>query len=401
MSDALKRMVREADRDWAVEAENIRWENVERRLFARIASEQRKGRSFELGAARSWAAAIAGLAAAGVAALAIVSTREGASFDPPASPPIDDTTTIARLDGPGPVLVNGHAVTPGTVLRADDVLEARGSQVVVSRPGKVTFLVERGSTVVVSRLRGSLVLGLQHGAVEAQVVPVASSEAMAVDVGTSRVAVHGTRFRVARTGERVVVDLNEGVVSVGPTPRVGSTLGGLVTAPAHADFAMGDPLGTLRVSHEPGDIRPPTPLDAATAPRAVPIAVSPAISATTARVDAGEVAAPALTTAQRTAEPHQASTASGWAGPSVADPNAQAGVATAVRACLAERLHTDSVTVVVSTTLYLQLHEDGSVGSARFDPPVAPDVNACAAESIYHARFTHGGAVSIPVSVKN
>jgi hypothetical protein len=400
MSDALDRMVREAERDWVVEAEGIRWENVDRRLFARIASEERKGRgSFAPGPTRSWTAAIAGVVAAAAVGLAIVGTREDLSFDVEAAAPIDDTTTIARIDGPGPVLVNGHAATPGTVLRTNDLVEARGGQVVVTRPGKVTFLIERGSSAVLTRLRGSLVLTLQHGAVEAQVVPVASSEAMAVDVGTSRIAVHGTRFRVARTGERVVIDLNEGVVSVGQTPRIGSTLGSLVTAPAHAEFATTDQLGTLRVSHEPGDVRPPTPLDASPAPRSVPVVASPAVSAT-ARIDAGEVAAPAMTAVLRTTEPHQ-SAPSGWAGPSVADPNAQAGVATAVRACLAERLHTDSVTVVVSTTLYLQLHDDGSVESARFDPPVAPDVNACAAESIYRARFTHGGIVSIPVSVKN
>jgi hypothetical protein len=401
MSDALNRMVREADRDWAIEAAGIRWENVDRRLFARIAADQRKGRgSFALGPARSWTAAIAGLAAAAAAALAIVTTREGASLDPRASIPVDDSTTIARIDGSGPVLVNGRAVTAGTVLREDDVIEARSSQVVVSRTGRLTFLVERGSSATVSRLRGSLVLALKQGAVEAQVVPVASSEAMAVDVGPSRVAVHGTRFRVARTGDHVVVDLNEGVVSVGQAPRVGSTLGALVTAPAHAEFVDADAFATLHVSHEPGDIRPPASLDASPPPRSLAIAVSPAAAAT-ARVDAGEVAAPSAAASQRASEPRQPANPSGWAGPAVADPNAQAGVATAVRACLAERLHTDGVTVVVTTTLYLQVHDDGSVGSARFEPPVAPDVNACSAESIYRARFTRGGPVVIPISVKN
>jgi hypothetical protein len=68
---------------------------------------------------------------------------------------------------------------------------------------------------------------------------------------------------------------------------------------------------------------------------------------------------------------------------------------------MAERLHADDVTVVVSTTLYIQLRDDGWVQSARFDPPVAPDVNACAAQSIYRTRFTHGGELLIPVSVKN
>jgi hypothetical protein len=68
---------------------------------------------------------------------------------------------------------------------------------------------------------------------------------------------------------------------------------------------------------------------------------------------------------------------------------------------MAEGLHADDVTVVVSTTLYLQLNDDGTVRIARFEPPVAPDVNACAAQAIYSTRFGHGGGAAIPVSFKN
>jgi hypothetical protein len=60
----------------------------------------------------------------------------------------------------------------------------------------------------------------------------------------------------------------------------------------------------------------------------------------------------------------------------------------------------ENVTVSVSTTLHLVLRDDGTVRSARFEPPVAPDVNACATQPIYRARFTHGGAVSIGVDFK-
>ena len=43
------------------------------------------------------------------------------------------------------------------------------------------------------------------------------------------------------------------------------------------------------------------------------------------------------------------------------------------------------------------LIDEPSPGAARFDPPVAPDVNTCAAPAIYRQRFGHGGAVAIPV----
>jgi hypothetical protein len=82
------------------------------------------------------------------------------------------------------------------------------------------------------------------------------------------------------------------------------------------------------------------------------------------------------------------------------DPNAEAALAAAVRACLADRPSAANVTVSVATTLHLGLRDDGSVRSAWFDPPVAPDVNACAVQSIYKTRFAHGGAASIAVDFR-
>ena len=48
--------------------------------------------------------------------------------------------------------------------------------------------------------------------------------------------------------------------------------------------------------------------------------------------------------------------------------------------------------------LHLDLDADGNVRAARFDPPVAPDVNACAAPAIYRTRFTHGGSADVAAS---
>jgi hypothetical protein len=83
------------------------------------------------------------------------------------------------------------------------------------------------------------------------------------------------------------------------------------------------------------------------------------------------------------------------------DPNAEATVASVVRACMAERPRIENVTILVSTTLHLELNDDGAVRTARFDPPVAPDVNGCAAQAIYKTRFAHGGAVAIRIDFQN
>jgi hypothetical protein len=63
-----------------------------------------------------------------------------------------------------------------------------------------------------------------------------------------------------------------------------------------------------------------------------------------------------------------------------------------------ERPAGENVTVLVETTLYLGLQDDGTVRSARFEPPIAPDVNACATPAIYRAHFAHGGSASVVLS---
>ncbi len=68
---------------------------------------------------------------------------------------------------------------------------------------------------------------------------------------------------------------------------------------------------------------------------------------------------------------------------------------------MAERPRADNVTIVVNTTLHLDLAEDGTVQFARFDPPVAPDVNACSAQAIYRVRFGRSGTITIPIDFSN
>jgi ferric-dicitrate binding protein FerR (iron transport regulator) len=395
----LHRLLQDARHDWGtVEARHVDWDVVDRGLFARIEAEERAERdSLAPGRRQTWKVVVVGLAAAAafVAAASKIPEPRSLEMDRPVA--AEDAASIVGIEGDGVVLVGGRPVTTGTTLRLGDVIETRGAQALLSRPGKLTLAVERASNMTVTHVQGALVLALGAGAVEAQVVPVASGEALAVDVGSSRVAVHGTHLRIARAGDRVVVDLNEGVVSLGAAPRVGSTIGVLVTAPAHAEFSSADVQGTLHVTHDPSAVRPPATLGTLPQPKAASN-VAPPTSSVPPKVEPRE--APA--TASFRTEPRPAGNTSAPASvPPPADPNAQSVVSSAVRTCLAERLHADDVTVVVSTTLYLELRDDGWVRAAHFDPPVAPDVNACAAQSIYKTRFTHGGAVTIPVSVKN
>ena len=56
-------------------------------------------------------------------------------------------------------------------------------------------------------------------------------------------------------------------------------------------------------------------------------------------------------------------------------------------------------TAHVTTTLRLDLLDNGMVRNAIFDPPVATDVNTCAVPAIYRTRFAHGGSASVLIDV--
>jgi hypothetical protein len=59
-----------------------------------------------------------------------------------------------------------------------------------------------------------------------------------------------------------------------------------------------------------------------------------------------------------------------------------------------------SVEVSISSTLHIVLQSDGSVQSARFDPPLKPAFQACAGSAIA-GRFAEGpGKLDIPITLK-
>ena len=396
MSDALDRLVRESRPELGTrEARDVDWAEVDRGLFERIATEQRTERArLTSGRSAGWTLGAGGLAVAAAIALVVGSSRQPRSTDGGQAAVDECAGNVMAVQGGGQVLVDGKAVGVGTALHVGDVIEARGAQATIERPGRLTLIFERGSRATVTHAQGALVLALEEGAVEAQVVPVPSGEAFAVDVGRSRVAVHGTHLRVARVGERAVVDLSEGVVSLGDAPRIGSTLGALMTAPAHAEFTTSDAEATLAVSHDPAALRAPVSLGASAQARAglQSAGVGPSPKAEPGDVRPGAIAAGHVEGHPANAAPQRNIAA--------AEATPEAVIAAAVRSCLAEGPRADNVTVEVNTIVRVGLGPDGTVTSARFDPPVAPGVNACASAAIYKAHFSHGGSAAVPVDFR-
>jgi hypothetical protein len=397
------------------------WDAIDAKLFERIeaaeASEEasRVARFGPSSRTRGWSLVAGGLAAA--AALAVYAGHK------PGTTPIDRAAMAAAPetasalvragnDARGEVLVGGVRASAGATLHAGEVIETRRATALLERESPiagaaplVAWSIEEDSRVTVAKVTGTtgaLIVSLERGAVEAQVTPVPSGEAFAVDVtgadGTvTRVAVHGTHLRVSRVevGDhvKVIVDLSEGIVSIGAPPRAGSTYGTLVTAPAHVELDTADP-SALVVSHEAEDVRVPVDLTATRAASTVAQAQAQAQNQTSPAAQnvaqsSGHATAPGLQIAPRPtpAAPPQL--------PPV-DPNAEATVAAAVKACMAGRTRADGeVTVTVSSTLEIRLHDDGTVDLPRFTPPLPPDVMLCAGNAIHKVRFPRSGTLTI------
>ncbi len=402
-TSAVDRLARETRA--ATEAPPVDWESVEAKLFARmkIDAEDKRRR----GAHVMWLPIAGALAAAAALALLVGRGHDAPPLETPTAQAEPSAGSIVASEGDGEVLVDGRAIAKGatgTTIGAHAVVETRGgARVLVERKASadataVAFWIEPASRIVVTRsaVRGTLVVALDRGALEAKVTPAPQGEPFAVDVGASRVAVHGTHFRVARDGSRVVVDLTEGVVSIGAPPRVGATYGELVTAPAHAEFVAENAAATLKIDHTPSAVRAAVAFAipvAVASPPAAPVAIAP--TATTPTPGSPAPPAPLVASAPKiepapSAQPPAATP----------DPQAEFTIARAVRACLAARPPAPGVKLTVSTVIELQVGDEGNVQLARFNPPLAPDMQACATAAIYRVRFTGSGAVSIPIDYK-
>jgi hypothetical protein len=409
VKSALDKLIREAREDAGARAPAVDWKGVEEKLFARIDELQKAERNRFAGSRRAWVATLAAAAAA-LAVLALVFGRP-VEHVPLAngSHPVETGETVgsvAEIASSGRVLLRGEALGRGAALAVGDEIDVQGGDALIESPGRLRLIVEKGSRIRVARRRSPLVVALERGAVEADVAPVASGEAFAVDVAHSRIAVHGTHFRVERIGPRAEVDLTEGVVSVGEAPRDGALLGTVVTAPAHVEFAVSNARGTLTINHDPTSVRPAASWGGVASAE---VDVSPSASVRTVdrapdgRSDArpGSSATATKLPDTRPLPPSTAQASSSAAASTPASTSPEDVVTNAVRACMAERPRADNVTVLFQTTLELDVGDDGVVRSARFDPPALPDVTECAASRIYRVHFAHGGPVSIPIDFKN
>ncbi len=372
------------------------WKRVDDALFARIGRKAPASQKSNV----LWFGAAATLAAAAAVAMWLGSNGKDDSNVARSTLASDSKQVVAssyvERRGEGDISVSGASVLTGRDIFASDHVVATGASAVFERPNKVRWLLESGSAVSVERAEGPLVLALERGATEAQVVPVPNGEAFAIDVTSGkgnvvRIAVHGTHLRVARVGDHVTVDLTEGVISVGAPPKRGSTLGELVTAPAHVDLDIDSIAsgGALDVHHDATSVRTAVSLSAPTASENVSGNLSENLSANEPNLLKPETpvkqAFPLIAPTPATAKP---ATTGGIA----PNPDASALVALTVRSSVRAEAarHSNAVTVIPPTAVVVEmdLDADGYAHNVTFHPPLPPDVQSSVANVLYDPKQT-------------
>jgi hypothetical protein len=246
---------------------------------------------------------------------------------------------IALPTEPDPALraLDGDAIAAGSPV------DANANDVSVEHAGRAKWTLERGGHATVRSEGGVVLVKLDRGALVARVVPSLRRETFVVEAAGTRVAVHGTAFRVALTKDRVDVSVDEGVVLVGSREHPGS--GQSLTANQRSAFTLsGAPLTGELSAREPAS------------PRVADRRLTPSSNR------------------PRDLPPQ----------PSIDDvEKAMSQVFELGAACFQSRTATaNGVRVTASTTLTLRALPNGRLELSGLEPPLAPQVQSCLVEGI-------------------
>lgn len=340
--EALRQVTREAAADAPPELD---WERMEQRLL--VANDSRPRWPSEPRSARPalWKSrlALAGVAATLAVAAAFALFGGSARVQPVPRGLMSALPTERDIDG--------DALAEGAVVRA-------GAELVhVRHAGRATWTLGPGSVAHLASRGEFLTVALDEGVVRSRVVPSPRAESFAVEVGATRVAVHGTVFSVRRDGDQALVSVTEGTVVVGPLAVRGRTEGFSLPAPSSGSFFAGGLAG---------------PLQGRAAEFVAPAAAAPSPAAASPE-------SPAHARGERVP-----------GAPSDADlERVTQLVADGVQQCFSSSTSQGGdVRVTLRTTLRFSVQPDGSVVSPVFDPPLAPAVHSCAAPLLADMRFS-------------
>jgi hypothetical protein len=259
--------------------------------------------------------------------------------------------------------VNGDALAVGALVSADT------SRVVVTHAAHVTWSLDEGSAAHVESAGAIVALSLDRGAVSAKVEKSLRPETFVVRVENTRIAVHGTEFRVERIASGVRVTVSEGVLGIGPVggpsfelpaPGVATlNLQGVRTDTRKAASSASKHAGTAEPARPEGEPAAVASVATEPAPEQAPTAAEPAPEAVAAVAVPPAGAAPLVEQAARSVQ----------------------------RCFSAHTLAGGDLRVSVLTKMALRVTNDGKIGDALFEPPLAPDVRECVNREVGAMRF--------------
>jgi len=383
------------------------WDGMEQRLLGQIDLEARARRARPA----PWSSLVAFAAAA--AAVALLITRLGAA---PAPGPTDPVTVVDLDQLPAGQTTEGSTSYPVAALPAAAVVRSQDRPLRFTLPGVVTWELAPHSEVVVHSGSVPHLLTLQRGAVSAEVVPRHDTdrlvETFAIEAGTTRVAVHGTAFSVARHDDHLAVTVAHGTVALGPTGHRGITSRHLLTSPARARVSL---RGGVLLSSPPVDSGPllarlpeppaPTGQDPLAPP---PLAATPAVPDSPDGANDAPTAPPSPQGDPAVADvpPSPPASENGAAEPPAAElppaldrNRAQALVLGCVRAA-ADGADTSSKTkVTINSRVTVTASDAGTVGAVRFDPPLRPDLQQRCGAALFGQRMAPGTSLAFVIQV--
>ena len=332
----------------------LNWDRVEARLMREPTPEPRSATLSFLSRLR--------LPAAGLVAAAALATVFMARQ--PAPQPAKQTAKLSQAPLNGDQLALGTRVTAGN------------QPIVVDHAGRARWTLEPHATAFVSDAGEFLTVKLENGALSAVVVPNPKPETFAVEVGGTRVAVHGTAFRVERLAERVQVEVSEGTVAV-EASGTRSTPAFLLRRDSRGNFALDGRTGSVEgnASAVVGDARAQSHRSVTKSGSGAPATRAHAAAAATPH-GKPEVAP----------EPPQALPVQ----PSISD--IESGVSSALalmNRCFHDQTRSTGNRVTATTGLTLSVASDGSIQSVTFAPALAPAVEDCAVSGLRALTFAH------------
>jgi hypothetical protein len=336
---------------------DLDWQRVE----ARLLSEPKPQRSSAAPALASrWRLPAAGLLAAAAIAGAVIAQRSKQELRVP--------VPVARISSEP---LNGDRLPLGAHVTAGD------RPVVVAHAGRARWTLEPHATAVVADSGELLTLRLESGALSAQVVPNPQPETFAVEVGGTRLAVHGTAFRVERTADRVLVSVSEGTVAVEPKGTRAPAF--LLRRDSRGSFALDGRTGSVE-----GNASAVVNDGQAQSHREV---ASRLPSGAPQQVGHGTDRSGGAPTPVRSPAPPKPQLP---LQPSISE--IETGVSSALElmnGCFHDKTRSSGIRVSASTGLTLSITGDGAVRSVTFAPPLAPAVEDCAVNGLRNLTFAH------------